>query len=130
LENRLTGLEHLRDETARKIGHLRDEMVKARDLLDKPFPHAEQLAGARARVDELSEKLKALANGSANEERTRPKVEAPAGGPRTGNGSEPAGEARSDSRERRQQWAQDAAVATQQTVAPPTAARLPVVRTP
>jgi len=62
LENRLTGLERLGDETAMKIDRLRAEVVRAGHLLGQPFPHAEQLAAARARVWEIGEELKKIAN--------------------------------------------------------------------
>jgi hypothetical protein len=78
LEHRLNGLERLREESAMRLERLRAEVAKAHDLLGKPFPHAEQLAIARARVNEVSEKLKALANESADGVAVRPEVEAAA----------------------------------------------------
>jgi hypothetical protein len=62
LENRLTGLEHLRDETGMKIDRLRAEVARASDLLGTPFPQAEKLAAARARVWEIGEELKKIAS--------------------------------------------------------------------
>jgi hypothetical protein len=73
LENRLTGLEHLRDHTASKVQRLESETAKGRDLLGKPFPQAEQLAGARTRVAGVGEKLRTVA--------TSPQTEAPAAVP-------------------------------------------------
>jgi hypothetical protein len=58
LENRLSGLEHLRDDTAAKIDRLRAEVTKADELLTKPFAHGKDLAAARVRVQDVAEELK------------------------------------------------------------------------
>jgi N12 class adenine-specific DNA methylase len=58
LENRLTGLEHLRDDTTAKIDRLRAEVTKADELLTKPFAHGKELAAARVRVQDVAEELR------------------------------------------------------------------------
>jgi hypothetical protein len=62
LENRLSGLEHLRDGTAAKLAMLRGEVAKAAEMLGKPFLHSDRLAAARARVKEISQELERIAN--------------------------------------------------------------------
>jgi hypothetical protein len=63
LENRLTGLDHLRDDTTARIERLRAEVARAGDMLGKPFPHAEALTAARERVETIDEEIKELAKG-------------------------------------------------------------------
>jgi N12 class adenine-specific DNA methylase len=61
LENRLSGLEHLRDETIDKIERLRAEVARAGELLGRPFAHAGALTAARCRVREIGEELVKIA---------------------------------------------------------------------
>jgi hypothetical protein len=61
LENRLNGLEHLRDDTRGRIEKLQAEVVKADDLLGKPFPHTENLTATRTRVKAIEEELTKMA---------------------------------------------------------------------
>lgn len=61
LENRLTGLDRLREQTTGRIEQRQAEVARASDLLEKPFPHRERLAIARERVDEIREKLREIA---------------------------------------------------------------------
>jgi hypothetical protein len=80
LENRLSGLEHLREGTAAKVVMLRGEVAKAAEMLAKPFLHSDRLAAARARVHEISQELEKIANRTP--ENTPAPVEAgPASGP-------------------------------------------------
>jgi hypothetical protein len=111
LENRLTGLERLRDETAAKIDRLRAELARAGDLLGKPFPHAEKLTAARSRVREIAEELEKIAN------------RRPDGQPEAADGAAepaPSGDAR---RDQRQEWARHAPAAAPPTTVPPRAGR-------
>jgi hypothetical protein len=61
LENRLSGLESLRSRSLSEIGQLTAEAARARDDIARPFPQAEQLAAARARVHHLDEQLQRTA---------------------------------------------------------------------
>ncbi|TMC01271.1 MAG: helicase [Chloroflexi bacterium] len=58
LENRLTGLDHVRDDTVAAIERLRAEIARADDQLGKPFTHCEELAAARVRVHNIAEELR------------------------------------------------------------------------
>jgi N12 class adenine-specific DNA methylase/SAM-dependent methyltransferase len=73
LENRLSGLDHLRDRTTERIARLRSEVAKADEMLCKPFPNAERLAAARERVREITRQLQEAAR---EVERTRAPVAA------------------------------------------------------
>ena len=61
LENRLSGLESLRSRSLSEIDQLTTEAAHARDDIARPFPQADQLAGARDRVLRLEEKLRETA---------------------------------------------------------------------
>ncbi len=96
LENRLSGLERLRDETSVRIEGLRGEIDKATELLGRPFPQAEQLAAARSRVEAVSEELERLARALRR---------------RAGAGRGRAAMVAAARREQRLEWARDAPAA-------------------
>jgi len=68
LENRLTGLEALKTRTLEEIGRLRTEAARASDDIGKPFPHADQLAAARLRVQDIGERLQEAAEPARQDE--------------------------------------------------------------
>ena len=67
LENRLTRLEHVREQTAGRIERLRAEVVTAEVLLGRPFAYSPQLGAARARAEAIAVRLGAIAVSAASE---------------------------------------------------------------
>ncbi|MGH2843466.1 MAG: hypothetical protein ACRDKL_07775, partial [Solirubrobacteraceae bacterium] len=61
LERRLTGLDQRREDTLTTAAQWRAEAQAATEQLGKPFPHAAQLATARARAHDLEEAMRSLA---------------------------------------------------------------------
>jgi chromosome segregation ATPase len=110
LENRLSGLEHLRDETSAKIERRRAEVAKADDLLARPFQHVEKLAAARNRVDEIGEELKKLATRTS---------EAKPEAAQVGGGEDPL----ADRSEHRREWLRRVPEASHPPVVPQPAGR-------
>jgi N12 class adenine-specific DNA methylase len=117
LEKRLAGLEHCRDDTAQRIERLRAEVRTAGDLLGRPFPRAGELAAARLRVQDLSEKLTAIANRQVEDDaREAPTAAEAMGEPAHGDRSPAMPALRPDRSDRRREWARQAAAATQAVV--------------
>jgi N12 class adenine-specific DNA methylase/SAM-dependent methyltransferase len=61
LENKVRGLEAQRDAVARRIDGVQAEVTRAEGLLGRPFPQAERLAAARARLQAINAQLEDMA---------------------------------------------------------------------
>jgi len=106
LENKLTGLDRLREDTARKIEHLHGEVTRAEDLMGKPFPQAEQLTAARARLGGIEAQLQDMAERANGDHPDR---------------VEPVPATAATATERRQQWARQTTCANPPPTPAPTA---------
>jgi len=115
LENRLSGLEHLRDDTSRKIDRRRDEIAKAGDLLGRPFPHAERLTAARSRAEAIDQELAELARRTPENPRA------------TEVGESNSNEVQATMREQRLAWARLAPPAAPGAATPASGGRSPFI---
>jgi hypothetical protein len=109
LENKLTGLERLGDETRQKIERLHGEVARAQGLVGKPFPQAEQLTAARARLGAIEAQLQDMAERAEKE--------------RAGQVEPVDDEPAADRRDRRQEWARQSAATPPPPTSPAVAGR-------